>query len=318
MATFSICGTIGANTGGIDCDVMRGLPMQLVVGSGSFIPDDYATMATFQTKFLEKIRLASGSSQKLFPFPVIQGNTPRTTEARFGTLGYGTEVKLLRSKPGYEFNVIAGSDLEKKLMQFDGVQIPVFIFDDKNRIWGVRDSAGNFKGAVYLIGVEPKDFEDSNDVKTTRITISIVDSRDFVENAAYADTEFNTSDLQGLMDVEMYEATANTTNVYKIGLRIPTSNLTNPYINVYDTYADEMADGTLWSAAVGAGFGTPLPITSVAKDATNKCWTVTFDGTDFGNLSGGDKIKVTIGGPAALAAKDVLGIEVMDSLIVEA
>jgi hypothetical protein len=67
------------------------------------------------------------------------------------TLGYGTQIKLLRSKPGYEFDVLAGSSLEKKLIAFDGKQVPLFILDDQSNVWGVQDADGNFLWS-YLHG----------------------------------------------------------------------------------------------------------------------------------------------------------------------
>lgn len=308
MTTFSICATEGANTGGIDCDPVRGLPLQLIPGSASFTPTDYATNATLEAAFLDKIIQPAGSSDKLFPFPVIQANSPKTTAAKYATLGYGLEIKILRSKPGYEFEVLAGSALEKKLIKFDGLQIPLFIFDDKSRIWGVTDSQANFKGAKYLVGVEPKDFEDANAAKTTKITISIIDSRDFVENAKFADTSFNTSDIVGLNDVDLYEAVVSATNVRHIGVRIITSNI-NSFLNIGDTYSTELANAALWTAKTGVGFATDIAITSVAWDATNKCWTVTIDSTAYTALASGDKIEIALVDTIALNTADVTGIE---------
>lgn len=314
MTGFSICSQIGENTGGIDCDVTKRLPVQIIVGSAAFAPADYATSVAFETAFLSKLKKAAGSPDKLFPFPVIQGNTAKTTAAKFGTLGYGLEVKLLRSKAGYEFDVVAGSSLERKLMAFDGLIVPLFIMDSSSNMWGVIDSNLNFKGAKYLIGVEPKDFEDAQNAKTTKITISIIDSRDFVENAQFANTSFNAADIVGLNDAEIFVAAPAVANVNTLGVKIRTASLLT-FLNVYESYPNELAVGALWSAKTGATFTTPLAITTVAKDVANKAWTVTFDSTAFAALPSGTKIKVSIVDATALDAAGVYGVEIASLVI---
>ncbi len=308
MAKFSICGLVGGNTGSIDCDVTRGNPTQLIFGSAAFAAASYVDSATLKAAFLTKIKQAGTATDKLFPLPVIQGVSDKTEAAKYGSLGYGLQVKLLRSKPGYEFDVIAGSSLEKQLIKWDGKVVPVFIFDDQDNIWGVLDENSKFQGAEYLVGVEPRGFGDAQNPKTTKITISVVDSKDFTENSKFASVSFSTNDLAGLVDVELYETTTHSSNVYKIGARIKTDNLIST-INVHDTYATELASSSVWEAFTGATYGTSLAITSVANDTTNGGWTVTFDNTAYGALSSGAKIKFKMKDPATLDAASVIGIE---------
>jgi hypothetical protein len=224
-----------------------------------------------------------------------------------GTLGYGLQIKLLRSKAGYEFDVLAGSALEKKLIAFDGLIVPLFILDDKSKMWGVLDSAKNFKGAKYLVGVEPKGFEDGTNTKTTKISISIIDSRDFIENAEFAGTSFNASDIVGLNDVTL-TAISNVSNVWKIGATIPTSNILSA-LNLASTYTTELAVSSLWVAGTGTNFATPLAITSVAYDATLKAWTITFDSTAYTALAVPSNIQLSLADSVTLNTADVTGIE---------
>lgn len=304
---FSLCGTVGQNTGAIDCDVVRGNPQIIIAGSKSFAPADYATAAAFKSAFLAAMKLATGSADKLFPFPVIQTVTDKTEAAKEGTLGYGLKVKLLRSKQGYEFDVLAGSALEKKLIAFDGQVVPLTIFDDKFQLWGVSDDDGNFSGANYLVGVEPRGFGDANNPKTTKISISIVDAADFVENASVVLTTIAASELRGLLDVTMTERAAHTANVFHIKTEIITAVL-GGNINVYEKYADQLDDAALWTAE-NAATGAAIPITGVAKDATNKCFDVTLDNTAYTALAAGAKIEINLASPATLDAADVAGIE---------
>jgi hypothetical protein len=310
MSNFSICGQVAANTGGIDCDVSRGVPQSIILGSGSFTSSDYATTASFKAAFLTKIKKANTASDKLFPFPVIQGTTDQTDAAKIGTLGYGLKVKLLRSKPGYEFDVLAGSSLEKKLIKFDGKTLPVFVFDNAGNIWGVQDSAGNFSGAKYLVGVEPRGFGDGQNPKTTKISLSIIDSKDFTENSKFASTDFSTSDLVGLLDAVIFSTAANAANVWHLGAKVLTDAL-NSFVDVHATtgYAALLANASMWVATRGTNFGTTQIITSVVDDPTNGGWTITFDSTTYTALTAGTKINVNLADPAVLDAAGVTGIE---------
>lgn len=304
---LSLCSTVGANTGAIDCDITRGNPQVLIAGSKVFNSADYATQAAFKAAFVAAMKLATGSSDKLFPFPVIQGVADKTEAGKEGTLGYGLKVKLLRSKPGYEFEVLAGSALEKALIKFDGKALPLFIFDDQGQVWGTADDDGNFSGATYLIGVEPRGFGDASNAKSTKITISIVDSTDFVENAAVVQSTIVASELKGLNDVTLSERAAHTSNVYHIKAEVITAAL-GGNINIYDKYPDAIASAGVWTAK-NATSGAAITLTSVAKDTTHKCWDVTVDSTEHTALATGAKILFNLADPATLDAADIVGIE---------
>lgn len=310
MGLFSICGQVAANMGQIDCDVRRGNPTLIIAGSAIAAPSDYATLAAYKAWLIGKIKQSNTASDKMFVFPVIQGNSDQTEAAKYGTLGYGLKIKLLRSKQGYEFDVLCGSSLEKKLIKFDGKILPLKIFDDQDDVYGVTDTNSNFSGANYLIGVEPAGFGDAQNPKTTKITISIIDAKDFTENSRYISTDFSTNDLTtaNLLDAYLYSTAANASNVYHIGAKIITDAL-NTFLNVHDKYATLLASAALWTAFTGTNFGTALTLTTVANDATNGGWTVTFDSTAYTALSSGAQIKLNFASVPVLDAAGVTGIE---------
>jgi hypothetical protein len=307
---ISICSSVGANTGDIDCDIVRGNPLVLIPGSAEFDTNDTVDSTTFEAAFTAKINQAAGTSDKLFPFPVIQGVTDKTEAAKYGTLGYGLQVKLLRSKQGYEFDVLAGSALEKRLMAFDGKQVPFFILDDNTNynLWGVQNSNVDFAGALYQVGVEPRGFGDGNSVKTTKITISIIDPRDFVENARVAPTSFAASDLKGLNDVTLAEAATHAANVHYIKMYVATAKLGNGE-DVTAQFGSAIASASLWTAKTGTGYTTTLAITSVTYDSTNNRLVFTFDSTAYTALSTGATIKLIPDPVEDLFAADIVGIE---------
>lgn len=312
MAT-SLCGSVGyENTGQVLCDIERGNPIMMVVGSGSFSPSDYASQSSMDAKIIEKLKLANGNSQKLYPFPVIQGTTDQTEAAKYGTLGYGLRFKLVRSKPSYEFDVLAGSSLEKRLMSFDGETVPLYILDDKSQLAGVKDVGNNFIGSQWQVGVEPRPYGDAQNPKSTKITISLVDSRDFVENAFFHTTALATSQITGLKDVNLTYL-SKATNVYKIKMLLPTAKL-NGDLDIYDDYG-ALIQPLTFTAFTGANFTTPLTITSVAVDAALKALTVTFDSTMFTALPALAQIKLVGPIPSVLDAANVTGIELISVIL---
>jgi hypothetical protein len=312
MAT-SLCGAVNfGNTGEIGCDNFRGVPTMLLVGSATFSSSDYVDSATMDAAMIAKTKLGTGSSQKLFPFPTIQGNADQTEAAKYGTLGYGLREKLVDARPAYEFDVRAGSNLEKKLKTFDGKSVPVIIRDDKNQFWGRLNSSNQFEGAVYQIGVTPQPFGDGQNPKVTKITISIVNPRDFVENAKVYVSTTTSLAFAGLKDVTM-RVLSNVTNVYKIKLEIIT-DLLGTNLDIYDDYG-ALIQPLTFTAFTGTTYTTSLAITSVAVDATLKALTVTFDSTAYTALASGAKIKLVAPLPAILDAANVVGIEIATLII---
>lgn len=299
---FSICGEVLSNTGAIDCDVFRGVPTNVIFGSASIAPEDYATPDEFKASILDAINQSNTVAGKLFPVPTIQGNTDKTVAAKYATLGYGLNIKLLRSKAGYEFDILAGTTLEKALMKFDGKTIPVMLMDDQGNIWGVTDADGNFSGTKYLVGVEPAGFGDAQNAKTTKITIAIIDAKDFTENSRRGATDLTGSDLTGLLDATPFETHAHASNVYHIGLKVITDSI-NSFLNVHDTegYPALLADADQWTAGIA--------ITTVVDDPTNDGWTMTLDTTAYAALASGAKIPISLVDVATLKEAGIVGIE---------
>jgi hypothetical protein len=308
--SFSLCGTTASNTGPILCDTERGVPSIILAGGASFAPSDYATNVGFQAALIAKLKKANSASDKLFPFPVVQDVADATTAAKTGTLGLGLVRQLTRSKAGYTFGVIAGTSLEKRLIKFNNKILPLFIFDDNSNFWGLRDSQGNFLGTPYLVTIDPAGFQDGNNVKTTKVNISVINSKDFTENASFASTSFTTNDLTGLIDVYPFETGAHTANAYHIGLKVLSDEIKS-YINVHDNtgYPAALASPSMWVAKVGANFATTLAITSVTDEPSLNGWALTFDSTAYAALATSAKIQVGLVTPDLLDAAGATGIE---------
>lgn len=309
MAIFSLCGNVGANTGPILCDISRGVPKVLILGGAEFTPSEYATSEAFKEALLERINLANGDTEKMYPFPEIQNVVNNTEANTTGTTGLGLQLILREGRPAYTFGVLVGTNLEKQLRKFNRQIVPVMVFDDGGNTWGGLTAVKNFKGSNALIYVSAKPYSDGSSVDTlyTNVSVSFT-SLDMVDNAAFANTDFNVNELEGLLDATLIENTPNTTNVYHIKPVYQNAQLGGD-LPLADKYGADLAVVGLWKAYTGATLSTPLTITSVALNAAAKDYTVTFDSTAYTALAALAKIKLQLDTPANLKAADVVGIE---------
>lgn len=306
---WSLCGSVGANTGAVKCDRRRGIPKKITIGSKTFDSDDYASASTFDAAYLAALKLATGDADKLYPFPEITGVTDSTEANKESTLGaFGPKITLIEGRPAYVFDVIAGTALEKELRKFNNQQVPVFIHDDASAIWGMLTSAGVFQGTDVLVHTTPHKFGDGQNGQTTKVSLSFINSGDLYDSAAFIETSLSLSDFVGLLDVTLAEYAAHASNVYKIKGYVKTAS-PGTTLNLYDQFSTELANTALWTAFTGASFTTALAMTSMAINSGNKGWDITFDSTAHTALSTGAKIKINLADPTTLDAADVTGIE---------
>jgi hypothetical protein len=305
----SVCSSVGANTGGIDCEKKRGVPKKMILGSKTFNSSNYADVPTFDTALLAAINQAAGSATKLFPFPEIQGNTDSTEANTEGTLGYGLKVILREGRPAYQFQVLCGPTQYKQMRKFNRTRVPVFILDDQNLVWGRKTVGSELAGLSCLIFVSGNGFEDGNTVEkvTATITVSFESAADFHDTPAYMDTNLAAADIVGLVDAPLALVGVVSANT-KIEIKIPTARI-GQFVNLYDTLETLLDDPARFEAFTGATFGTPLTITGITPNDADKTWTVAFDATPYAALSSGAKIKVNLVAPGTLFAAGVTGIE---------
>lgn len=313
---FNLCSTIGANTGPIDCDRKKGLPVKFLVGSAAFAANQWDSSADFYTALQASIHQAAGSSGKLFPFPTIQGNTDTSEQNTTGNLGYGLKFILREGRPSYTFQVLCGETQYKALRKFNNTIAPVFVLDEE-ATWGIKDLAGNFVGYKALIFVSGNGFEDgsSAEKKAVKIDISFVSAAEFNDGSFYfINSSFTEADLNGMVDfpVGLNSAVSGTT---KFTLRALTAQLgVNVDIADYPALVTALTV-SLWKAYTGAALTTPLTLTSMTFNAATKDWSIVFDATMYGALASGAKIKVKLDDPAALFAAGITGVESISIII---
>lgn len=313
MAIINLCGSVGANTGKMDCDPRRANFKTIIVGGASFDSTQYGTAAAFQAAFQAAMNLGTGNSGKLYPFPEFVGVAVNTEANKEATFGNGQKITIAEGRPSYTCDLRIGSTLERALRKFNSAIVPVFAFDDAGNVWGKLNSAGKFVGYQAELFTKGADFGDYNNAQFTRLTISFQSASDFYDFAAFAKTDFDTSALEGLLDVVLYEAAVSVTNVRKIGGKVLNAQLGKDQ-NIADTYDTELGVGSLWTAK-NATTGAAIVLTSVAYDAALKAFTYTMDSTAYTALPSLTKIEVNLVGPTALAAAGVTGIEGLPLII---
>jgi len=316
-----LCSVIGGNTGGIDCDQRRGVPVSIIIGGGEFTSSQYADSDTLQDALIAKTLLPTGDSNKLFAFPVINQIAVNTEADTTGSLAQGPVVRLRKGRPSFTYTLQdIGQYQFQKLLAFDNKTVPVFTFDDGSLLWGYRATGAantvnnnNFKGERALITIGGNGFKDGQNVETGQmtVTVSYLSADDFEKRGTFASLpDLSSGDVAGLVDVTLVEPVAHTTNVYKVRPVIQLPKLSGD-LNIFDEYGAALAAlSAQWSAYTGATFSTPITITSIAVDNTLKALTVTFDSTAFTALASGAKIKLVPPTATQLDAGDIPGYEI--------
>lgn len=308
---LSLCSASVDNTGQLACDKSKGVLNRLLIFNGAITSADYASAALLAAKLIANAKLSKSDSNKIFPLGEAQ-NLERNSEANTeGTLNLGFKTVIREGRPAYTIKVEAGSDLLKRLRTFNNQTVRVFEYDANGIVWGTK-SGTNF------VGYQAKIFFSGGEIATGQgveegfvdVQVSILSNSEYKNNAYWAEmpSDFNIADVAPLIDVPL-SYISNATNVFKIGIKIPGSNIIEPY-NIYDDYGAAIG-GLTFTAFTGATYGTSLTITSVAVDASLKCLTVTFDSTAYTALSSGATIKLVPPTQSALNGASVTGIELL-------
>lgn len=318
---YSLCGSSVDNLGEQACDKSRGVLKKIFIFNGSIGSSDYASTSAFLTKMIANAKLSKSSADKVFPISEVQDIADASEGNKEGSLNQGFKAVLLEGKPGYKIKVFAGSDLYKRLRTFNNQTIRIIEYDANGVFWGVK-SGTNFKGFQAKVFFTGNKIATGQNVEegVVEATVSILSTSEYFDNAYWMETASggNVEDIVPLLDVSMTYV-SKSTNVYKIKLEVPGSNLIGPY-NIYDSDAGTTVTAVAalsanFSAGTGTNYGTSLAITSIAVDSSLKCLTVTFDSTAFTALSSGASIKLTPPTPAQLDGGNVLETELLPVIV---
>lgn len=308
---LSLCASSVSNTGEISCDKSRGVGKKLFIFNGSIGSADYTDEAALFAQLVENSKLSKSDTNKIFVINEMQEIADASEANTEATLGLGFKATLREGKPAYTIKIFAGSDLLKRLRTFNNQTVRFLEYDANGTLWGTK-SGTDFKGfqaKFFFVGNKLATGQAVEEGIVT-ITLSILSTSEYFDNPYWASlSSYNIEDVKPLIDVPLAYV-SNVTNVHKISMKIPGSNLISPY-NIFDDYGAAVAAlSANFSALSGAGTpATALAITSIAVDNTLKVLTVTYDSTAYSSATG--NLKLIPPTPAQLDAGDVVGIELL-------
>lgn len=306
---FSLCVIGNKNVGGIKCDVSRGVLRQPFIFNDSFDAGQAGTPEAFLASLVAGSKKGKNEIGKVFPLPTVEEITDKSDANKEGTLGLGFKQILFEGRPAYEAKFFAGMLQLKSLRSFNNKTIGILEYDANGNMWGTvaNGTFRGFKAKVFVSGGKIATGQNVEEGVVT-VTISILDVNEYFDNAVMIPITGNITEVEGLVDVDMY-VISQAANVFQVGINLQTSQY-GQQINIYDNFADELADEGLFVAATGDGFNNALAITSVEKNDALDGWTFTFDDTAFTALAAGTKIKLSAVSPTDLDAADATGIEI--------
>jgi hypothetical protein len=299
--------TLGNNTGKTSGDVRMGRIKALLLTKGfEFTNAQLADSDSLKAAIVDAMQLSRTHVNKLFLFTGFREAEDNTGDDNVGTLGDGYEETLNEALAKYIMRHTHGVAQAQAFVAFNGWTDGVYVIDDNNILW-YRGKSGAAGGGTYfqvgsLKSQYPR-FGSTGAIVTGSVRLVFGSTDDFKRGLGATKITFSLKDLENenMVDVELYEAAAATGDAYKIAARTLYAGT-----DIYDSFDDLLAVTGAWKITKVSD-GSSVAVSSVAKDNTNKCWTV----TSAAGPTSGDKLKIELVDPAALAAltAPVTGIE---------
>lgn len=313
MAT-DLCSVNLPNAGVPECDKSRGIPRYLIVGAKEFTAGEYATIAAFKAALKAATLVSRNTSGKLIVLPLAANVEKATPDNATGTLNQGFTEVLREGFPSWNLGVQISNNHAQKLRPLNGQDVRVFVVDHNLNVWGTLTDTPGFKGEAAKIFVGGDDFTDGQSSKTVLINVAYTDVEEFKSSSRYFTIDFSVAAYGKLKDVELTEAIAASSNVFRITGKIKTGKV-GVLLDVYTNYSTAMANTARWTA-INTATGAAFTITSVAVNAGGY-WTVTLDSTAWTALASLDSVTLNFAAPSVLDAASVTGIEGVSIVLVK-
>ena len=264
----------GANTALPSYSLQMGLIVGVIMVDPSFKIDgaDLASASAVISK-LQTAAIATGKNKiwPIFRFVEIADNSEGPTEQ---TLGYGDKSTLKDGKYNWLLRHMAGGlFLHGHLRSFNKTNFYVLLVDDNNHLWGTKtaDGAGMRGLTLQEYYAMPFKVADGSNASKFEVKIALAKPEELNENVAFVNLATDVEEaVKGNIDIELVQsAVASGKATVKLLTKFEK-------IDLYDTFADEFASGTLWTCSKN---GVAVTITGVVKNVASKAWDVSFTGT---------------------------------------
>ena len=264
----------GANTALPSYSLQMGLVVGAILVDPSFAlaEADLADAATAIAKLQEAV-LETGKNKiwPIFRFVEVTDNSEDPTTAK---LGYGSEYTVKDGKYHWRLrHIVGGLFLHGHLRNFNKTNFAVLIADDNNHLWGTKTTDGKGMRGLTLeeFYAYPMKIADGTNAAKFEIKLALSKPAELNEDVAFINLNTDIEEaVKGNIDIELVQSAV-------VAGKATVKLLTKfEKIDLYDTFADEFASGTLWTCSKA---GVSVVISGVVKNATAKGWDVSFTGT---------------------------------------
>lgn len=306
---LQLCGTIGANTGGVRCAASPGKINSIAIWGGQLTSAEQLTLASRKAALLADSKLSKTASDKLFLLPLFLGKESKKESNQETTLSNGLKFVTREGLPGWRFSFKTSASQMAKLRKFNNTIVNIIMQDDQKRVWGSKDSNNALIGRQAQLFFEGLDHIGDDGVEGLGfVNVAFIDAIENYDDAVFVEVDFNfQTTLKALLDVELYEKAAAAANVLKVSGKVDVANIAAP-LDVYPEYATTLfTTGSLWKAT-NLQTGAAITVTGIAPNAAGY-GELTLNAAAITALAPGDKVLVETVAPPALDTANVTGIE---------
>lgn len=200
MEDYRECGGMTAfNSGGSKCVLDPGkVKMLILVQHGYGLPADITAESLKEACHADR-------PERLYPIKTIVQYAPSGGEAQTGSVGYGpTTIQGYSAK--VDTYTLDKNDIgvRANLMALKNSELDMFLVDDQNVIYGMRNNEGKFVG-IPLSVVYPggQEFDTESAAGYLNVSVGYKDVEKYMANADYRPCHFDVLDaMDGLVYVE--------------------------------------------------------------------------------------------------------------------
>lgn len=290
MADYRECGGQSAfNTGGSRCVLDPGkVKMLILVQHGYGLPAELTAESLKEACHADR-------PERLYPIKTIVQYAPSGGEAQTGAVGYGpTTIQGYSAK--VDTYTLDKNDMgvRANLMALKNSEMDVFLVDDQNIIFGMRNNAGNFIGiplSVVYPGGQEFDTESANGY--LNVSIGYKDVEKYMANADYKPCDFDVVEaMDGLVYVESIKLTPGE-GKFALIEHYGRLNVTGFFKDLYTTPTEIFQESDIESVTYNAGDNTitvaPTTVNTLSLKMPSELYTAGMFGVEQWGQALGNK-----------------------------
>lgn len=294
------CATPTANTGQGECAFdIKAISFGFLVPKNFVIPAASLVDADTALAYLRAAAEADLYSDRIFPLPETFNFTDNSEDTVYQTGSTGVNIPVREGNVDWTFQFTKGGlCLLKELQKLNSSNYKYMFVDAQGALVGTR--VGDDLAGIPLNFFKAEKWKANDSANITQYMYRVNFHPSYV-NESIGFIKLNYADVAsvtGLLNVGLVQLAPRSAAVMQIGATISCGGT-----DLYEQYADELADETAWSARIN---NKVVTITSVAKNDNLGGWTVTLDNTDPDYAATGNVI-VNLAAPSVLDGLGVSG-----------